>query len=95
MSKRIKKDLRPQPSATSGGVYPKFVQTPRALVGQQYGRSGLQYFMPGWIKRDFLPQLQGQALFKTYTEMGDNDAYVGTPTKIMALRSSCRNAWLT
>ena len=73
------------PAAPNGGIYPKFIQSQRALAGQQYGRSGLQYFMPGWIKRDFLPQLQGQALFKTYTEMGDNDAYVGAALSAFAV----------
>lgn len=73
------------PAAPNGGIYPKFIQSPRALAGSSYGRSGLQYFMPGWIKRDFLPQLQGQALFKTYTEMGDNDAYVGAALSAFAV----------
>jgi hypothetical protein len=61
----------------AGGIYPKFNQSPASLVGQQLGRSGLQYFLPGWVRRDFLAELQGQALWKVYQEMGDNDAYCG------------------
>ena len=73
------------PAAPNGGIYPKFIQSPRALAGQSLGRSGLQFFLPGWIRRDFLPELQGQALFRTYTEMGDNDAYVGAALSAFAV----------
>lgn len=67
----------PPVSARAGGIYPKFDQSPKALVRQNYGRSGLQYWMPGWIRRDFLSELQGPALMKVYEEMGSNDAYCG------------------
>jgi predicted RNA-binding protein with PIN domain len=71
--------------AVGGGVYPKFIQSPRALVGQEYGRSGLQYFMPGWIKRDYLPELQGRQLWLVYEQMGSNDAYVGSALNAYSL----------
>src|SRR5512139_3541821 len=59
-------------------LYPKFHQHPKSLVRQEYGRSGLQYFMPGWIRRDFLPELAGRNLWLVYEQMGSNDAYVGS-----------------
>lgn len=65
--------------------YPKFVQTPKALVGSSLGRSGLQYFLPGWIRRDFLPELQGRNLWLAYTEMADNDAFVGSALNAFAV----------
>jgi len=58
-------------------IYPKFDQSPKALVRQQLGRPGLQYYMPGWIRRDNLPELAGRNLWLVYQEMGDNDAYCG------------------
>lgn len=57
--------------------YPKFVQSPKALDRQVLGRSGLTYFLPGYIRRDNLPELQGRNLWLQLSEMGDNDAYVG------------------
>lgn len=65
--------------------YPKFNPGQWALNRQSLGRSGLQYWLPGWIKRDFLPELQGQALFRTYTEMADNDAYIGAALNAFAV----------
>jgi hypothetical protein len=86
MSKKIRKATASTPqSAPVGGVYPKFHQDPRALNRQQYGRSGLTYFLPGWIRRDFLLELQGQALWRVYTEMGSNDAYVGSALNAYSL----------
>ncbi len=57
--------------------YPKFDQNPRALVRQQLGRPGFPYYLPGYIRRDNLPELAGRNLWLQYMEMGDNDAYVG------------------
>ena len=71
--------------AVGGGIYPKFIQSPRALVHQSYGRSGLQYFMPGWIRRDFLPELQGRQRWLVFEQMGSNDAYVGSALNIYSL----------
>ena len=62
------------PPQVWAGNYPRFNQDPRSLVGQEYGRSGLTYYLPGWIRRDFLPQLQGRRLWLVYEEMGPNDA---------------------
>lgn len=73
------------PAAPNGGVYPKFVQSPKALNRQEYGRSGLTYFMPGWIRRDFLPELQGRNLWLVYEQMGSNDAYVGSALNAYSL----------
>jgi len=74
-----------QSTAPVGGVYPKFIQSPQALVGREYGRSGLQYFLPGFIKRDFLPELQGRNLWLQYEQMGSNDAYVGSALNAYSL----------
>ncbi len=74
-----------QPTVANGGVYPKFVTSPEALVGREYGRSGLQYFLPGWIRRDFLPELQGRQLWLVYEQMGSNDAYVGSALNAYSL----------
>lgn len=75
MSKKVHKAAPlPQPS---GGQYPQFRQDIRSLNRQQYGRSGQTYFMPGWIRRDYLPELQGRYLWLVLEEMGSNDAYVG------------------
>lgn len=82
---KVKAQSPHPPVAPSGGVYPKFIQSPKALVGQQYGRSGLQYFLPGWIKRDFLPELQGRQLWLQYEQMGSNDAYVGSALNAYSL----------
>lgn len=85
-----KKILKPaqsqQPPAVSGGQYPDFNQTPRAVVGAgEYGRSGLKYFLPGWIERDFLSELQGRNLWMVYEQMGSNDAYVGSALNAYSL----------
>lgn len=55
------------------------------LVGRELGRSGLEYYLPGWIKRDFLPELQGRRLWLVYEQMGSNDAYVGAALNAYAL----------
>jgi len=68
-----------------GSQYPKFIQSPRALAGQELGRSGLTYFLPGWIRRDNLPELQGRNLWLQLAEMGDNDAYVGASLNVYSL----------
>ena len=73
------------PTAPNGGIYPKFIQSPKALNRQEYGRSGLTYFMPGWIRRDFLPELQGRNLWLVYEQMGSNDAYVGSALNAYSL----------
>lgn len=65
--------------------YPKFNPSPGALNRQSLGRSGLQYWLPGWIKRDFLPELQGRNLWLAYTEMADNDAYIGAALNAFAV----------
>ena len=75
MSKKVIKAGKQ--SATPGSQYPKFTQSPRALVRQELGRSGLTYFLPGYIRRDNLSELQGRHLWLQLAEMGDNDAYVG------------------
>ena len=80
----IRKTTNP-PATPSGGVYPKFHQHPKSLVRQEYGRSGLQYFMPGWIRRDFLPELAGRNLWLVYEQMGSNDAYVGSALNAYSL----------
>jgi len=54
-------------------------------VGQEYGRSGLTYYLPGWIRRDFLPELQGRRLWLVYEQMGSNDAYVGSALNAYSL----------
>lgn len=82
--KKSKSTNQPAPSA-GGGVYPKFLQSPKSLVRQEYGRSGLKYFLPGWIQRDFLPELQGRNLWLVYEEMGSNDAYVGSALNAYSL----------
>ena len=80
------KSSQPKGSTVWGGNYPKFNQDPRALVGAgEYGRSGLTYFMPGWIRRDFLPELQGRKLWLVYEQMGSNDAYVGSALNAYSL----------
>ena len=43
------------------------------------------YFMPGWIRRDFLPELQGRKLWLVYEQMGSNDAYVGSALNAYSL----------
>ncbi len=75
----------PAPVNPAGGVYPKFNQQPRALVRREYGRSGLQYFMPGFIRRDFLPELQGRQMWLVYEQMASNDAYVGSALNAYSL----------
>lgn len=64
--------------------YPKFIQSPRALAGSELGRSGLTYYLPGWIKRDHLAELQGRNLFLAYEEMA-TDAYVGSALNAFAV----------
>ena len=64
------KSSQPKGSTVWAGNYPKFNQDPRALIGAgEYGRSGLTYFMPGWIRRDFLPELQGRKLWLVYEQI--------------------------
>ncbi len=70
------KDNNKKVAKAAYNPYPKFNSSPRALARQQFGRSGQQYFLPGWIKRDYLPELQGRNLFLAYEEMG-TDAYCG------------------
>ena len=41
--------------------------------------------MPGWIRRDFLPELQGRKLWLVYEQMGSNDAYVGSALNAYSL----------
>ena len=81
----LSQNRKPEPSQVWGGNYPKFNQDPRALVGQEYGRSGLTYYLPGWIRRDFLPELQGRKLWLVYEQMGSNDAYVGSALNAYSL----------
>lgn len=85
MDKKLRETTVLPASTANGSVYPKFIQSPRALVNQSYGRSGLQYFMPGWIRRDFLPELQGRQLWLVYEQMGSNDAYVGSALNAYSL----------
>jgi hypothetical protein len=68
-----------------GSQYPRFNQSPRSLVGQELGRSGLTYYLPGYIRRDNLPELQGRNLWLQLAEMGDNDAYVGAALNVYSL----------
>jgi len=84
---RVTKSGPAQPNTfVGGGIYPQFHQSPRAVVGQgEMGRSGLQYFMPGWIKRDFLSELQGRQRWLVFDQMGSNDAYVGSALNIYSL----------
>jgi hypothetical protein len=83
MSKKSLKPVQPQPA---GGQYPRFIASPKTVVGMgEYGRSGLSYFMPGWIKRDFLPELQGRNLWLVLEEMGSNDAYIGAALNAYSL----------
>jgi hypothetical protein len=79
------KDNRKKVAKAAYNPYPKFNQSPKALVGSSLGRSGLQYWLPGWIKRDFLPELQGRNLWLAYTEMADNDAFVGSALNAFAV----------
>jgi len=68
-----------QPKAPqSGAAIILSHQDPRALVGQEYGRSGLTYYLPGWIRRDFLPELQGRRLWLVYEQMART-----TPTWVL------------
>jgi hypothetical protein len=68
---------KPNPRAQALEKYPRFDQSPKALNRQHLGRSGLQYSLPGYIRRDHLPELSGRSLWLALQEMGDNDAYVG------------------
>ena len=81
----MSKKNKSAPPQVWAGNYPRFNQDPRSLVGQEYGRSGLTYYLPGWIRRDFLPQLQGRRLWLVYEEMGSNDAYVGSALNAYSL----------
>jgi hypothetical protein len=78
-------DRRAKVAKAAYNPYPKFVQSPKALAGNSLGRSGLQYFLPGFIRRDFLPELQGRNLWLTYTEMGDNCSYCGAVLNAFAM----------
>lgn len=75
-----------------GGVYPKFVTSRRDLVNSRLSRSGLPYWLPGWIRRDYLPDLQGRRAWLIYEQMGSNDAYVGSALNVYSLFIR-RTAW--
>jgi hypothetical protein len=61
--------------ATNGYRYPKFSNSPRNLVHNELGRSGLRRFFPGWIRDENLPELQGRRKYLVFNEMGDQNAY--------------------
>lgn len=83
MSKKSLQSKQPQPW---GGQYPRFEASPKTAVGSgEYGRTGLTYYLPGWIKRDFLPELQGRNLWMILEEMGSNDSYIGAALNAYSL----------
>lgn len=67
----VAKALLPQPYR----AYPKYDPLPARLVHQEFGRSGLRRYYPGWIRDEPLPELQGRRKYLTYHEMGDMNAY--------------------
>lgn len=53
-------------------------RTPKARVPltTEIGVSGLNYFYPGYVREEFLPELYGKQAINIYTQMGSNDPVV-------------------
>lgn len=58
----------------AGNSFPVFDQ---GMVFSDIGNSGLRQFS-GWVREEFLPQLQGREAARVYREMLDNSAVVGS-----------------
>jgi hypothetical protein len=72
------------PDASRGYVAP--VMTPDMLM-RTVGSSGLRQY-GGWVREEFLPNLQGRQAARTYREMDNNSATVGSIT--FAIQQSMR-----
>lgn len=48
----------------------------QGMTYRELGQSGLRQYS-GWVREEFLPQLQGRQAARVYREMADNDATVG------------------
>lgn len=46
------------------------------MTFREYGQTGLRQF-GGWVREEFLPQLQGRQAARVYREMSDNNAAIG------------------
>jgi hypothetical protein len=46
------------------------------LTYKEMGQTGLRQYS-GWVREEFLPQLQGRQAARVYREMSDNNATVG------------------
>ncbi|MHB8123502.1 MAG: phage portal protein family protein [Desulfuromonadaceae bacterium] len=46
------------------------------MLSMEIGSSGLQWYRPGIIQEEFLPELSGKAAIEVYTQMGSNDPTV-------------------
>lgn len=74
---RIKKALDPIVDSSFGYVPP--VISDQGLLFRDVGSSGLRQF-GGWVREEFLQQLQGRQGARVYREMADNNASVGAIT---------------
>ena len=48
----------------------------QGMTFREIGQSGLRQYS-GWVREEFLPQLQGRQAARVYREMSDNDATIG------------------
>lgn len=63
-------------SYLSGGSYGQIPQFDSGMTFGEYGSAGLRAFS-GWVREEFLPQLQGRQAAQKYREMMDNSPVVG------------------
>lgn len=63
--------------ARGGGAGSSFPVFDQGMVFSDIGNSGLRQFS-GWVREEFLPQLQGREASRVYREMLDNSSVVGS-----------------
>lgn len=68
--------VNPNDPNSGGGSYGPFPILNNNLVFRELGNSGLRSF-GGWIREEFLPQLQGRQAATKYREMMDNSPVIG------------------
>mgnify|MGYP001173726727 CR=1 FL=1 len=82
----VAKSVKKSVSGIVSKAYQRIGLNRKEMVGAgELGRPGFRYYLPGWIKRDYLPELAGRDLWLVYQEMGDNDAYCGAALNAYAM----------
>src|SRR6185295_15142098 len=83
----------PKSAPSSPGYFGAIPQMTAGMTFSEIGNTGLRAFS-GWVREEFLPQLQGRQAATVYREMTDNSPIIGG--LLFAVQSTMRKVeWRT